>query len=182
MTKATNGLALAQQAYDQAKSQLNQATTQLANAAAARQAALQVLQNATASNQNANTNLGAAEWNLNQAVAALNVANAAKDAADRTSALVIANGSPLPTPKVDTNAVFANCNNSDLPKYSGSVQIKSVFNDRALLATGNTILFGSCTQGKKDIVANVTINIQGVINPNNQCIEVYSITPAVLSK
>jgi len=56
--------------------------------------------------------LGAAQWNLSQAIAALNVANAAKDAADRTTALVIANGAPQATEKVDVVASFSSCDNN----------------------------------------------------------------------
>lgn len=178
LTKATNDLSLAQQAYDQANHQLKEATIQLASAEAARQAALKVLQDASSANQKATSNLGAAEWNLNQAVAALNVANAAKDAADRTSALVIANGSPQTAVKVDASATFGNCANNDLPRYSGSVRIVEVYGDRAVLATGNTILFGACTKGRTEIVRGVTISISGVINPSNKCIEVHSATRA----
>lgn len=85
---------------------------------------MKVLQNATAANQDATNALGAAEWNLNQAVAALNVANAAKDAADRTSALIIANGAAQTTFKVDASSSFDNCNDASLPRYSGSVKVQ----------------------------------------------------------
>jgi hypothetical protein len=174
LTKATNDLSLAQQAYDQANHQLQEATIQLASAEAARQAALRVLQDATSANQKATTDLGAASWNLNQAVAALNVANAAKDAADRTSALVIANGAPQNVVKVDAKSSFDNCQNSDLPRYSGSVKVSQVYTDRAVLVTGNTILFGACTKGRETIVVGSTIDIDGAINPTNKCIEVYN--------
>lgn len=117
--------------------------------------------------------MGAAEWNLNQAVASLNVANAAKDAADRTSALVIANGVPQSRNAVDVKAVFSSCQNIDLPRYSGSVRIVKVYEDRALLTTGNTILYGSCTHGRQVIKVGSTISIWGAINPLNKCIEVY---------
>ncbi len=180
LTKAKNDLSLASQAWDQATHALKEATLQLAQAEAARQAALKVLQDATAANQKATTALGAAEWNLNQAVAALNVANAAKDAADRTSALVIANGVPQSN-QVDVKAVFTTCTNIDLPRYSGSVRVVKVYADRALLVTGNTILFGGCTQGKSLIVAGATISISGAINPANKCIEVYRAVTASLA-
>jgi hypothetical protein len=182
VTKAQNDLSLAQQAWNQAEYQLKEATIALANAEAARQAALRVLQDATANNQRATTALGAAEWNLNQAVAALNVANAAKDAADRTSALIIANGSPQSIAKVDTTATFQNCKNTDLPRYAGSVKITAIYGDRAILATGNTILYGGCTQGRDKLAVGVTVNIQGVINPASKCIEVYTVYPASISK
>lgn len=152
----------------------------MASAEAVRQAALKVLQDATFNNQKATSDLGAAEWNLNQAVASLNVANAAKDAADRTSALVIANGSPQVTAKVDATANFDNCADNGLPLYSGSVQVQQVFADRALLVTGNTILFGACTQGREYIVQGSTINIDGAINPASKCIEVYQASTATL--
>ena len=181
LAKAKNDLSLAQQAYDQADHQLKEATIQLASAEAARQAALRVLQDATAANQKATTNLGAAQWNLNQAIAALNVANAAKDAADRTSALVIANGAPQSSVKVDSSASFSNCKSTDLPRYSGSVKVTEVYTDRAILATGNTILFGSCTKGAEVILKGVTINISGVINPSTKCIEVHSASEAKLN-
>lgn len=178
LTKAKNDLSLASQAWEQAQHQLKEATIQLASAEAARQAALKVLQDATAANQHAISELGAAEWNLNQAIAALNVANAAKDAADRTSALVIANGVPQTTPKVDITASFTSCNNTNLPRYSGSVKVSQVYGDRALLVTGNTVIWGACTQGSKSIAAGVTVTIVGAINPTSKCIEVYSAQPA----
>ena len=124
--------------------------------------------------------MGAAEWNLNQAVAALNVANAAKDAADRTSALVIANGVPQARNKVDVKARFSTCKNVDLPRYSGSVKVVKVYEDRALLVTGNTILFGGCTVGRNFIIPGRTINIWGAINPLSKCIEVYKCQSAAL--
>lgn len=181
LTKAKNDLSLASQAWDQAEKELKDATIQLANAEAARQAALKVLQDATAANQKATTALGAAEWNLNQAVAALNVANAAKDAADRTSALVIANGVPQSSTSVDVKASFSDCRNLDLPRYSGSVKVVKVYSDRALLVTGNTILFGNCTVGKTVIVPGATVSISGAINPLSKCIEVYKAAVATLA-
>ena len=181
LTKAKNDLSLASQAWEQAEHELKQATIQLANAEAARQAALKVLQDATAANQKALTALGAAEWNLNQAVAALNVANAAKDAADRTSALVIANGVPQTRQKVNVKAKFSSCKNVHLPRYSGSVKVVKVYEDRALLSTGNTILYGGCTIGRPFIVPGAYINIQGAINPLSKCIEVYKCQSATLA-
>ena len=181
LTKAKNDLSLASQAWDQAEHELKQATIQLANAEAARQAALKVLQDATSANQRALTALGAAEWNLNQAVAALNVANAAKDAADRTSALVIANGVPQARKQVDVKAKFTTCDNVDLPRYSGSVKVAKVYGDRALLVTGNTIVFGPCTSGKNYIVVGSTLNIWGVINPVSRCIEVHKCQTATIA-
>jgi hypothetical protein len=106
VTRAKNDLTLAKQAYAQASKELDEANRALAKAQAARQAALKVLQDATIDNQKATAVLGSAQWDLNQAIAALNVANAAKDAADRTSALVIANGSPQPGTQVDTKSKF----------------------------------------------------------------------------
>jgi septal ring factor EnvC (AmiA/AmiB activator) len=99
-------LTLAKQAYTQASKELDEANNALAKAQAARQAALKVLQDATTENQKTTSALGSAEWDLNQAIAALNVANAAKDAADRTSALVIANGSPQAGTQVETKSKF----------------------------------------------------------------------------
>jgi len=180
LTKAKNDLSLASQAWNQAQDQLKEATIQLANAEAARQAALKVLSDATAANQKTTAALGAAEWNLNQAIAALNVANAAKDAADRTSALVIANGVPQATPKVDVVAKFTTCANTILPRYAGSVKVLKVYGDRALLVTGNTILWSNCSQGAKVIAEGATITILGAINPSSKCIEVYSVKPATL--
>jgi len=180
LTKAKNDLSLASQAWNQAQDQLKEATIQLASAEAARQAALKVLSDTTAANQRTTAVLGAAQWNLNQAIAALNVANAAKDAADRTSALVIANGVPQNTPKIDVIAKFTTCSNFDLPRYAGSVKVLKVYGDRALLVTGNTILWSSCSQGAKVIAEGVTITISGAINPSSKCIEVYSAKAATL--
>ena len=71
---------------------MKETAIRLANAETARQAALHILRSASNANQKAVTYQGQAEWNLLQAIAALNVANAAKDAADRSSALITANG------------------------------------------------------------------------------------------
>ena len=149
---------------------MKKAIAQLLNAQAARQAALAVLQAAIEANQRASTILGAAQWNLSQAIAALNVANAAKDAADRTTALVIANGAPQAVDKVDYEATFSTCDNSELPRYSGTVKIVSTHGDRAVIATGNTILIGGCTQGKERLVSGSTVTIVGAINTKSRCI------------
>ena len=140
-----------------------------------------MLQDATSSHQKATTALGAAEWNLNQAVAALNVANAAKEAADRTSALIIANGAPQSAPAINFDAVFGMCRATDLPRYAGSVRVMKIYGDRALLATGNTILFGDCTVGRNYILEGATVSINGVINPASKCIEVYKVGKAVIA-
>ena len=145
LTRAKNDLTLATQGFAQASALLKVAVAQLLNAEAARQASLGVLHNAIEANQRASTILGAAQWNLSQAIAALNVANAAKDAADRTTALVIANGVPSATQKVDIVATFSSCENNELPRYSGTVKIVQTYGDRAVIATGNTILVGGCT-------------------------------------
>jgi hypothetical protein len=58
------------------------------------------------------------------------------------------------------------------------VKIIEVYGDRAVLATGNTILLGSCTQGRQVIVKGTTVNIVGAINPSNKCIEVYTASVA----
>ena len=62
------------------------------------------------------------------------------------------------------------------------MKVKEVYTDRAVLSTGNLILFGGCTQGKERLTKGATVNIKGVINPASKCIEVYSVTPAALAK
>lgn len=58
--------------------------------------------------------------------------------------------------------------------------MQTVFADRALLVTGNTILFGACTKGRENILQGATVSIEGAINPNSKCIEVYNAAPAKL--
>ena len=181
LTQARNDLALAQQSYDIAVKQLNAARAQRDAAFAAHQASLKVLRSATAGHQEATTALGAAEWNLSQATNALNVANAAKEAADRTTALIIANGQARQAPKVNVVAVFNQCRVIHLPVFVGSVRIGRVFADRALLTTGNTILFGSCTQGVNLVVEGATVTIRGAVNAESNSIEVVEVKPSVLA-
>lgn len=70
----------------------------------AHQASLKVVKQSTIPSQENTITLGAAEWNLSQAIGALNVAQAAKEAADKTSALIIANGIPQKSPKINVKA------------------------------------------------------------------------------
>ena len=177
LTKARDELALAKQAYAQAERQLEIAKVQLAKAFSARQAALEVLQHSSADHEKAASALGAAEWNLAQATAALNVANAAKEAADRTSALVIANG-VAKAPEINLVAEFNYCRVVNFPSFLGAIQVVRAYADRALLATGNTILFGSCTEGHHLIREGVTLTIKGVVNPDNDTIEVSHVEEA----
>ena len=57
----------------------------------------------------------------------------------------------------------------------GAIQVLKAYADRALLATGNTILFGSCTKGHELIRAGVTLTIKGVVNSENDVIEVTAV-------
>ena len=57
------------------------------------------------------------------------------------SFLLISQGNPLKSRKINAQYVHTGCKNHFLPKYSGSVRIAKIYGDRALLATGNTIVF-----------------------------------------
>ena len=60
----------------------------------------------------------------------------------------------------------------NFPSYVGAIRVVRAYADRALLATGSTMLFGSCTSGHQLIREGVTLTIKGVVNPDNDTIEV----------
>lgn len=62
--------------------------------------------------------------------------------------MIIANGAVQNTHKVVINYKFSDCRNVILPRYAGSVRIAKVYGDRAVLSTGNTIVYGDCTVGR----------------------------------
>lgn len=91
--KAQDALKLAQQAFNDAKNALESATKALAAADAKRQACLANLAEARSGLEQAKNDQGAAEWDLEKALATLYQSQARKEAADRASALALAEGS-----------------------------------------------------------------------------------------
>ena len=77
-------------------------------------------------------------------------------------------------------AEFNYCKVTRFPTFVGAIQVLKAYADRALLATGNTILFGSCTKGHHLIKSGVTLTIKGVVNSEDDVIEVTEVDEAEL--
>ena len=202
VAKAQDALKLAQQAYNDAKASLEAATKALASAEAKRQQCLANLAEARYALEQAKNDLGAAEWDLEKALATLYQAQARKEAADRASALALAEGSTnldgtrtvfksLGGWEKDTSYTgnfivqtakdFGSCNGgSSFPKFAGSAKIVDIQVGIATLSTGQKITFGDCTTGLSVLRPGAEIIVDGVVNVDKKEIQAYVLREASL--
>lgn len=91
------------------------------------------------------TALRVAQYNLMQAENVLYVAQAAKAAADKSIAIIIAQGN---TEFADSNStyIFKGCNNYAYPSMSGTARVKSVIPNGFKTSGGHTLIWGECTK------------------------------------
>ena len=106
----------------------------------------------------AGNELGKANFNLNQAMNNLLVAQSAKEQADRNIAIMTAQSVERDTG--NRTYIFSGCEALNYPSYSGSSQVESVEEGKALLTSGRTLLFGQCTQ-KGDIKVGDLVYFDG---------------------
>lgn len=161
------------------------AALKLSQADNVRQQALKVLQDATFALQQCNSDLGAAQWKLELAAQSLITAQARKQAADRSSALALAQGSTSlygntttfkslggwsvstassATYIVQTDKNFGSCSNNVYPRFAGSAKITNVDIGTLTLSTGHQVVFGDCTSGLNYIQPGTEIIVDGVVN------------------
>ena len=181
MKNAQDALSLAQQGYDAAKKALDESGRNIADLIAAKQAALRDLARYTAEYQQAKSDLGAADWQLSQATAALNVAKAAKEAADQTSAAVVANGVPLASTSTDSTytASSSTCSNNGKIGFAGVGTVTSTDGKtKCTLSTGQNVVVPPCADGSSNLVIGAIITIQGVVSPSKNLVEAHSIKKA----
>lgn len=198
--KAQDVLKLAQQAFNDAKNALEAATKALAVADAKRQACLANLAEARSGLEQAKNDQGAAEWDLEKALATLYQSQARKEAADRASALALAEGSTrldgttttfnsLGGWQKDTSYTgnfivqtakdFGSCNaGSSYPRFAGSAKIVDISVGIATLSTGQQITFGDCTSGLNVIRPGAEIIVDGVVNVDKKVIQVFNVKEA----
>jgi hypothetical protein len=202
VSRAQDALKLAQQAYNDAKASLESATKALASAEAKRQQCLANLAEARLGLEQAKNDLGAAEWDLEKALATLYQAQARKEAADRASALALAEGatnidgtrtsfrslggwekdtSNTGNYIIETAKDFGSCNSaSSYPRFAGSAKIVEIASGVATLSTGQQITFGDCTSGLTNIRPGAEIVVDGVVNVDRKTIQIYNVKPASL--
>ena len=197
--KAQDAVKLAQQAYNDAKNALDAATKSLADADTKRQACLANLADAKSGLDQAKNDQGAAEWDLEKALATLYQSQARKEAADRASALALAQGSTRLDGStttfnslggwqkdtsytgnfiVQTAKDFGSCNGSSYPRFAGSAKIVDISAGIATLSTGQQITFGDCTSGLNVIKPGAEIIVDGVVNTDKKVIQVFNVKEA----
>lgn len=152
--------------------------------------------------EQAKNDLGAAEWDLEKALATLYQAQARKEAADRASALALAEGatnidgtrtsfrslggwekdtSNTGNYIIETAKDFGSCNSaSSYPRFAGSAKIVEIASGIATLSTGQQITFGDCTTGLTNIRPGAEIVVDGVVNVDRKTIQIYNVKPASL--
>lgn len=89
-------------------------------------------------------NLGAAKFNLAQAMNQLLVAQAAKAQSDKNMA-IISSQLASPLEKVSTY-IFGGCEKGLYPSFSGTIPVKDIVSNGAVLASGHTLIYGNCSK------------------------------------
>ncbi len=93
---------------------------------------------------NAAASLGAAKFNLTQAMNELIVAQAAKAQADKNMA-ILSTHSAAPLEPFSTY-IFGGCDRGIYPSFSGSMAVKEVVINGAVLASGHRLVYGNCSK------------------------------------
>lgn len=106
--------------------------------------------------------LGVAKFNLQQALNRLYVAQAVKEQADKATAIVRAQSSVLPDSNSTSSLIFNGCLQLAYPTAMGTARIESSNAIGYRLATGSTLLFGSCTT-KEPCLAGDLVSYNGYL-------------------
>lgn len=183
---AQDALELAQQARDDADNDLKQADFNLDKAEKALDAALKKVATIRERYNHAKDDLSAAQWDWETALNKLYVAQARKETADRASAIALAEGS-LSDHNVQngvntiggsininsgstvvSTASFGGCDAKAYPVISGTSKVVSVNSNGFNLASGHSVIYGSCSSvGKCSVGDFVNYNgyiVNGVVN------------------
>lgn len=172
---AKDALELAQQARDDAEADLNRADYNLELAEKALEAALFKVASIRAKLEAAKSALGDSKWEWEIVINKLYVAQARKEAADRASAIALAEGS-LSDHNVNNGyngigskgTTFNGCGINTYPLISGTSQVVSTNAEGYRLASGHNIIYGSCSEVTQcaagDIISYNGYIVNGVVN------------------
>ena len=94
--------------------------------------------------KDAAASLGAAKFNLTQAMNQLLVAQAVKAQADKNIA-ILSTQLAAPLEPVSTY-IFAGCDRGIYPSFSGTMAVKDIASNGAVLASGHTLIYGNCSK------------------------------------
>ena len=179
---AQDALEIATQARDDADNALKQADFALVNAEKALDAALRKVAAIREKFNVAKDELSAAQWDWETVLNKLYVAQARKETADRASAIALAEGSSSDhnvnngvSSVVGSinlanggNVAFGGCDNKNYPVISGNSKVVSASSSGYTLASGHSVIFGSCSSVAKCSVGDyASYNgyiVNGVVN------------------
>lgn len=111
----------------------------------------------------ASDQLGVAKFNLQQAMNNLFVAQARKEQADKATAIVRAQSSRLPAENSTSTYIFSGCNQQAYPTIAGSALISEANRVGYQLSSGNTLVFGDCTQRDVSVKKGDIISYNGYL-------------------
>ena len=94
--------------------------------------------------KDAAASLGAAKFNLTQAMNQLLVAQAVKAQADKNIA-ILSTQLAAPLEPVSTY-IFGGCDRGIYPSFSGTMAVKYIASNGAILASGHTLIYGNCSK------------------------------------
>lgn len=143
---AKNALNVVNQANDNAQSDLTTTQNNYEKAYSALDNANLLVSKLREQLGDAGDNLGVAKFNLQQALNNLFVSQARKEQADKATAIVKTQSSTLPAADSTSTYIFAGCVQQAYPTISGSARIDDSNTLGYRLSSGNTLLFGECTQ------------------------------------
>ena len=119
----------------------------------------------------ASDQLGVAKFNLQQAMNNLFVAQARKEQADKATAIVQAQSSSLPANDSTSTYIFSGCDQQAYPSIAGSALINDSNKVGYQLSSGNTLVFGDCTQKDASVKKGDIISYNGYLKDGYvQCI------------
>ena len=91
------------------------------------------------------------------------VAQSGKEQADKATAIVRTQSSVLPAPDSQSTYILGGCVQQAYPTIAGSARIDRSNKLGYSLSSGNTLLFGDCTNKDHDVKDGDIINYQGYI-------------------
>ena len=173
---ARDALEIANQARDDAENALKKADFNLQNAEKALDASLRKVAGIREKFNVAKTELASAQWDWELTVNKLYVAQSRKEAADRASSIALAEGSKSDhnvnngvasvggSTSLSNAASFGGCDVKSYPSISGNSKVVSVGANGYELASGHSVVYGSCSQATGKVSVGDFVRYNGYIN------------------
>jgi hypothetical protein len=163
VASAKNAVRLVNQINDNAQSYLTKSQNVYQQAYSALNNANTLVSQLEETLNDASNQLGVSKFNLQQALNNLYVAQARKEQADKATQIVRAQSSVLPADDSTSTYIFAGCEQQAYPTIAGSASVNIANKIGYQLSSGNTLVFGSCTQRDVSVKTGDIISYNGYL-------------------